>query len=313
MVKQTDGYYYFTDSTLLDRSLYFTMSEPENETVIATVLILHGMQEHCGRYAPLSQYLAEKGIAVLAYDHLGHGRTANNYHEHGFFHDADPYGQVVRDAEMMATFLENKYPDIPHFVLGHSMGSFLARCLLKHADRQFAGAIITGTGGKIFGSGIIKGIFMWLNLIFPKTRSRLINNAFQTMNNRHFKNEPDADGTNWLSVNKTNREAFAHDDLCGQPFSNNGFFALLSLNVEATRRRWAKKIRREFPFLFLSGENDPIGNFSKGVRKTVGQLRKDGFKNVTLKIYPSMRHEILNEDIANEVFAEIEKWIRSII
>jgi alpha-beta hydrolase superfamily lysophospholipase len=313
MEKQTHGYYYFTDSTLLDRSLYLTMFEPENKPVVATLLILHGMQEHCGRYAALSQFLAERGIAVLAYDQIGHGLTMRNKHGYGFFHDADPVGQVILDAEMMAVYLEEKYAGIPHFVLGHSMGSFVARCLLKRNNERFTGAILTGTGGKVIGSGVVKGIFSWLNLFSDQTRSKLINNAFQKMNNRRFKNEPDADGTNWLSASKTNREAFAQDDLCGLPFSHNGFYALLSLNVEATRRRWAKNIRKEFPMLLLSGENDPIGDFGKGVRKTVEQLRNDGFKNITLELYPGMRHEILNEDIANEVFAVIEEWIRRLI
>lgn len=95
----------------------------------------------------------------------------------------------------------------------------------------------------------------------------------------------------------------------GIPFTNNAFYTLISLNKQATKRNWTKNISKEFPFLFLSGEDDPIGDFGKGVRKTVSQMQADGFYKVDSKLYPGMRHEILNETIKEEVFSDIYDWI----
>ena len=129
------------------------------------------------------------------------------------------------------------------------------------------------------------------------------------MNNKRFKNDPDASETSWLSVNKANRIAFVNDELCGIPFTNNGFYTLLTLNIQATKNKWAHTIPTNFPFLFVSGAEDPIGDFGKGVTKTVNRMQEDGFSNTRLKLYPHMRHEILNEDVKREVFREIEAWL----
>ncbi len=129
------------------------------------------------------------------------------------------------------------------------------------------------------------------------------------MNNRHFRNEKNTNGLNWLSLNQANRTAYLRDELCGLPFSNNGFYTLLSLNVRATRRSWANLVSGKLPFLFVSGANDPIGNFGKGVNKTVKDMKKDGFEDVAVRLYPDMRHEILNEDIRLQVYNDIEEWM----
>ncbi|MDQ8143185.1 serine aminopeptidase domain-containing protein [Chryseobacterium sp. CFS15] len=116
---------------------------------------------------------------------------------------------------------------------------------------------------------------------------------------------------NWL--NPANRKAFSEDALCGIPFTNNAFYALFSIYKKATARNWAQTITKSFPFLFVSGQNDPIGDFGKGVTKTVGSLKLDGFKNVDMKIYPEMRHEILNEEIRENVLNEIHQWILKLL
>lgn len=309
-VKQTSGY---ISQPKIGNSgshqLFYTLFEPEDAPVKATVLILHGMQEHSGRYADFARYLANNGLAVLVYDHLGHGKTAENDEDLGFFQDRQSKQQVIEDAQKMAIYLKDQQPDVPHFLLGHSMGSFIARCLLQQAGNAFDGAIIVGTGGKITGIGFAKAFLGIGNFIAPKKRSRFVNNSFAKMNNKRFKNEEGGDSTSWLSVSKANRAAFLTDSLNGVPFTNNGFYTLVSLNRQATKRNWAKNISKDLPFLFVSGGDDPIGDFGKGVRKTVAQMQTDGFNVVDSRLYPGMRHEILNEAIKEEVFAYINDWI----
>jgi len=290
------------------QQLFYTLYSPESENIRATILIIHGMQEHSGRYNEVAQYLAEQNFVVLTYDQAGHGKTAKTENDMGFFQLHQPDKQVVNDAENMADYVEKLYPDIPHFVLGHSMGSFVTRCLLRQAGYRFDGAIIVGTGGKTRGAKSGKAIFAVLNALSPRHRT-YFNTIFGKMNNRRFRKEQNSTVLNWLSVNKANRDAYAQDSLCGVAFSNNGFYTLLSLNVKATQRNWAENISAELPFLFLSGEDDPIGDFGKGIRKTVKQMKKDGFKDISCQLYPGMRHEILNEEIKLQVYKDIEKWI----
>lgn len=312
MIKEKSGYQLSVRKDETNHKLYYTLYQPEDlSSLKATLLILHGMQEHSGRYAEFARFLTNQGFAVVTYDHLGHGKTAQSSEEHGFFISKNAREQVVIDAENMAAYLEHKFPTVPHFVLGHSMGSFIARCLLQVAHQRFDGAVIVGTGGKIPGIKLGKAFLTVLNSIAPRYRNGFVNNAFGKMNNVRFKKEGNYKNTNWLSVNKENRDAFLNDELCGIPFTHNGFHTLISLNMDATKRDWAAGIMRKFPMLFVSGEDDPIGNYSKGVIETVEHLKTDGFQDVTMKIYANMRHEILNETEKEQVYQDIENWITS--
>lgn len=294
-------------------NLFYNCYQPKNAPVKATLLILHGMQEHSGRYAALATYLARQGVVVMVYDHLGHGKTAQNEEELVFFQNKNAKEQLVNDALKMGEFLRNMQPQVPHFLLGHSMGSFVARCVVQQKKLHFDGALLVGTGAKVVGIGVVKMVLSICSFFAPKRRSRWVNGLFAQMNNKQFKNETDGDTTSWLSVSKSNRAAFVADPLNGVPFTNNGFHTLIGLNQQATRRHWAQNRPKDFPFLFVSGEDDPIGDFGKGIRRTVQQLKKDGFQCVDGQLYPKMRHEILNEINKEEVFAFINQWINKTI
>lgn len=297
---------YLPSSLNKNSQLYCTLFSPE--TTKATLLIVHGMQEHSGRYAEIAEYFANHGIAVLTYDHLGHGKSVKEKKDIGFFQLEQPDERLISDAEMMADYLATQYPDVPHFILGHSMGSFITRCLLQRASKKFAGAIITGTGGPLPGIDVLKGYLALANIIAPRHRT-FLNSVFTKVNNKHFKEDKNFGDTSWLSVNPKNRKAFEQDVLCGIPFTHNAFYTLFTVYKRATSRNWATSISRSFPFLFVSGQNDPIGDFSKGVMLTINNLKSDGFQNVDAKIYPEMRHEILNEEIREQVLSEIYDWM----
>lgn len=286
--------------------LYYTLFPPE--TTKATLLIVHGMQEHSGRYAEIAEYFAAHGIAVLTYDHLGHGKSVKEKKDIGFFQLEKPDERLVADTEMMADHLAEQYPDVPHFILGHSMGSFITRCLLQKASKKFSGAIITGTGGPLPGIDILRGYLSLATAIAPRHRT-FLNSVFTSVNNKHFKKDKDFSDTSWLSVNRNNRKAFEQDELCGIPFTHNAFYTLFTIYKKATARNWASSIPKSFPFLLVSGQNDPIGDFGKGVMHTANNLKADGFQHVDVKIYPEMRHEILNEEIREEVLNGIYNWI----
>src|SRR5690606_18119795 len=122
--------------------------EPAGASIKAAILLLHGMQEHNGRYNDFADYLKTRGYAVLTYDHIGHGRTAKTKDQLGFFRRNQPGDRLVEEAERMASFLTQRFPDVPLVLMGHSMGSFVARVLLKKAAHRFDGVILMGTGGQ---------------------------------------------------------------------------------------------------------------------------------------------------------------------
>jgi len=292
--------------------IHYTVYEPDEIALKGAILLLHGMQEHSGRYAVFANYLKDHGYAVITYDHRGHGQTAKTKEQLGFFRKKKPAMLLVSEARHMAEFLAFRFPSVPRILFGHSMGSFIARVLLKRSSFLFQAAVLIGTGGPNRMAALFLPILYLTNLLFPTKRSRWLNNLFSSVNNRHFKHEHPDDGTNWLSVNRENRKAFLADELSGVDFSNNAFYGLISLNVEATKSDWAENISRNFLMLFISGGDDPIGNFGKGVYKTVDALIEKGFTNVTLKLYTGMRHEILNEHHNHLVFLDILKWLDQI-
>jgi len=148
--------------------LFYRIFEPVDQKAIATILIVHGMQEHSGRYQMLTNHLTDRGFAVLTYDQLGHGKTADNTGELGYFQRSSPVEQLVQDALTMSTVLQRSYPDQPHFILGHSMGSFVTRCALQQAGDRFKGAIIVGTGARQKGSTAFRMLLAVLNSFAPK-------------------------------------------------------------------------------------------------------------------------------------------------
>lgn len=309
MIKHTSDFTAKKAGSGTEHAIFYSLFQGTEKPVKATVLILHGMQEHSGRYTEFAKFLSENGYAVLTYDHAGHGKTAVSKTHHGYFHPDHAAKRVVDDAEKMAELLEQQFPDVPHFVLGHSMGSFITRCLLQQAHHRFDGAVIVGTGGKQAIAPVAKVLFSILNLLVPKKRSETLNNFFNSLNNKRFKGDKDFSETSWLSVNQANRQAFVKDELCGIPFTHNGFHTLLTLNVQSTKTNWADAISKRLPFLFVSGAEDPIGDFGKGVTTTATNLKKDGFLDVSLNLYPGMRHEILNEDVKEQVFRDILDWL----
>lgn len=299
---------YLLTDTSDEQKLFYTLFSPAVIPVKATLQIVHGMQEHSGRYSEIAEHFANKGFAVLTYDHLGHGKSVKDKKDIGFFQLNNPDEKLITDSKKMSKHLMDQYPNVPHFILGHSMGSFITRCLLQKMSGKFAGAIITGTGGPLPGIDLLRGYLSLTNAIAPHHRT-FLNSVFTSVNNKQFKKDKDFSDTSWLSLNPANRNTFSQDELCGIPFTNNAFYALFSIYKKATVRNWAQTIPKSFPFLFISGQNDPIGDFGKGVTKTVEKLKSDGFKDVEVEIYPEMRHEILNEEIRKEILHEMDEWI----
>ncbi|PNK61659.1 alpha/beta hydrolase [Psychrobacter sp. FDAARGOS_221] len=290
-------------------TLNHTLFEPK-QPAKATLLILHGMTEHSGRYAKFAQFLAEHGIAVLTYDHLGHGRSIRNADELGYFAKKHPMQTLLKDVIIMADILKQQYPDVPHFILGHSMGSFIARTVLQVHSSEFDGAILMGSSD--YNPLVKLGIPLakTLNRLQPKRPNATFTAVVNKLFNSRLKNNRIKSDRAWLCANPEAIKEYENDPLCGFDFTNNGYLTLFQLMQAGLDKGWADTIDPSFPMLFISGEDDPVGDMGKGIRKLTIRMQKQGFKQVEQLLYPLMRHEPLHEKDNQLVYQDLLNWLQ---
>ena len=293
--------------------LHHDFFEPsdKNTDISATLLIVHGMAEHSGRYADFAQFLADHGIAVATYDHLGHGQTIKTEADLGFFGEEHPVQSLLKDVIVMADSLKARHPDVPHFVMGHSMGSFIVRNVLKHHAHNFAGAILMGSADVNPLTKVLLPINKVLAKIAPRQPNTILANTMNKILNSQLKDRTVSSQFAWLSENTANIEAYEADPKTGFDFTNNGFMTLFTLMDTGLNKGWATTIAKTFPMLFISGEDDPIGNMGRGIRRVVKRLHKQKFSHVDIQLYPNMRHEVLHEADHQTVYQDILAWIKS--
>ena len=290
--------------------LHHSFFEPKDDNVKATLLIVHGMAEHSARYADFAQFLADNGIAVATYDQLGHGQTVKTPEGLGFIASEHPVQTLLKDVIVMADTLKRRHPKVPHFIMGHSMGSFIVRTVLKHHAQDFAGAILMGTSD---ANPLLKAILP-INGILAKTAPKKPNSVFADLMNKMLNSKLDnrisSSKFAWLNEYPAAIEAYEADPLTGFEFTNNGFLTLFTLMQSGVHKGWASTINKDFPMLFVSGENDPIGNMGRGIRNIINHLHKQGFSKTDARLYPNMRHEPLHEQHHTMVYHDILSWLR---
>ena len=275
----------------------------------AVLQIIHGMAEYAFRYAPFGEKLARLGITVCAEDHLGHGKTAQDKEDLGYMADMKGYAPILSDIASLTEIVRDKYQGVPYFVLGHSMGSFFCRKYISIFGKELAGAIIMGTG---YMGGALTGTAKLITRLVAtfkgwRHRSNFINNLAFGSYNKRFEGRTEYD---WLSVNEGNVDRYIADELCGVSFTCNAFYGLFSIINEACKNSTVKAIDDKLPLLLVSGKEDPVGGYGKGVIKLYDKLSDYG-KNVSMTLYEGYRHEILNDDCAPLVEDDIVEFIEA--
>ena len=281
---------------------------PEGE-VKGVVQIIHGMCEYAERYAPFAEFLNKNGFAVCADDHLGHGKSAEDKNDLGYFNDQKDYMIIVEDIHKLKQIAQKQFGDVPFFVLGHSMGSFFCRKYISLYGNEFKGAIIMGSG---FKSNLTLNTALTAvktNALFKgwRNRSELIKNLAFGSYNKKFK--PARTANDWLSKNTENVDNYEKDELCGFPFTNNGYYILFSIIKQACSKKVIEAVPKDLPVYFVAGAMDPVGDYGKGVIKAAQKFRKAGVKDVSLTLYDDCRHEILNDDCKEQVQTDIFNFI----
>ena len=268
--------------------------------------IVHGMTEHIERYESFMRELVEQGYLVFGYDHLGHGKTARDDSELGFIAERGGDDLLARDVKAFADAMMAEFGSHPYYLMGHSMGSFIVRMATQDyitPDKL----IVMGTSGPnpIAGAGLLvcKLIRAFKG---PRYISPLIENLAFGSYNDHFKDENDPKA--WLTKDIGIREKYIADKFCTFKFTVSAMHDLISLNKNCNTDKWFKSVARKMPILLTSGEDDPVGDYGKGIRICEEKLKNNG-ATVTVKLYANNRHEILNDSCRSEAIKDILDFI----
>ncbi len=267
--------------------------------------IVHGMTEYIGRYDALLSLIASAGYVACGFDNLGHGKTAGE-NEFGFIAEKDGYKYLIDDVMRFGDAVKKDYPGIPYYLFGHSMGSFIVRMTAQKYKDGIDKLIICGTGGPNPAAGAGLALIKIFSLFKGKRAysSFIENMAFGAYNKRFEKGDKYA----WLTKDTGVRAAYAADPLCTFSFTLSALGDLIKLNSLCNKKAWFASVRRDLPILIISGEDDPVGDYGKGVRTVYKYLKENGC-NVEIRLYRNCRHEIHNDTCREQSAEDILKFI----
>ena len=300
--------YYFTSA---DKKTLIHVNQwtPLGQEIRGIVQIAHGVAEYGARYETFAQYLCKNGFVVVANDHLGHGKSLVDGRPMVYLGDENGWENTVDDMETIRRMTAKVFPEKPYFLFGHSMGSFLARTYLIRYPGTLTGCILCGTGhmnplivagGKMVADSEIKKLG---RTAYSELADKLAFGAY----NKQF--APNRTAFDWLSVNENNVDAYINDPLCGGRTTLGLFRDMMGgigIIVDGANM---KKMDKNLPVLFVAGDRDPVGDMGKGVEKAYNCFKKAGMRDVSIKLYHGLRHEILNEKTNQYVFLDVLHWL----
>ena len=266
-------------------------------------------QEFIDRYKPLAEYLAARGILVTGHDHLGHGGSIRTKADYGYFAQPDGNRAVLADLHAVTVLTKELYPNLPYFLLGHSMGSFVAReYIVKYSDID--GAVICGTSAGNLPLRLARGIAAFLVRVRGE---RHVSKALASLSfggfNRRFEKEKDRDS--WLCSDPEVRKRYRADRLCDFTFSVSAYRELFTMLADISDG-WAVKVPQSLPLFLIAGDSDPLGENGEGIKEVFARLEDAELCSLKMKLYPDGRHEILNDVMKNTVYADIIDWVREV-
>ncbi len=291
-----------------DKSLPAMLWQPEGETK-AVLQITHGMTEHIGRYEAFAREMTAQGIAVAGFDLRGHGRNSGDQAVASFGEGG--WEAAIGDMKRFYDLLEERFPEVPHYLHGFSLGSFLLREYLGRYPEDGAGAVILGTGNQpgwllSIMMAIVKGQIKQAGFDGYSPLVRQL--SFGTYNQKFKPNRTEKD---WLCSDNETIDDFLADPLCRENFSAGLFYQMLSAMKRTGRKDAYDSWDREKPIVLICGENDPVGNMGKGAKAVMQAMKQAGLE-VTFHLLPGSRHMILGEHTngaADAAVKIIQEWI----
>ena len=267
--------------------------------------LVHGMTEYIGRYDALLSLIASAGYVACGFDNLGHGKTASE-NERGFIAEKDGYNYLIDDVKLFGDAVKKDYPGLPYYLMGHSMGSFIVRLAAEKYGDGIDKLIICGTGGP--NPAAPAGLLLCdIISLFKGKRgysSFIENMAFGAYNKRF----PGGGKYEWLTKDEEIKKKYAEDPLCTFRFTLSALHDLVKLNSLCNKPGWFKNMRKDLPILLISGADDPVGDYGKGVTAVYDKLLKAGC-DADIRLYENCRHEIHNDTCREESAQDILKFI----
>lgn len=284
---------------------------PKEKTPVGVVQIAHGMVDYVERYKPLADFLTGEGYIVAGNDHLGHGKSVSSPDEFGYFAKKGGTDLVISDLYQMNKYLRREYPALPLVLLGHSMGSFIARLYAVKYPHTLSGLIIHGTAGPNPVLPLGKALAALISLFRgDRYRSRLLKKLSTGVYNKRF---PKEEGVNAWLTRKTEAVIDKDKDARGGfSFTASGYRDLFRFLGGSNSKEWFKNYPKNLPTLVVSGDMDPVGSYGKGPTYVYKKLLISGATKVELKLYEGARHELYNETNSDEVFRDLALWLGEI-
>ncbi|MBE6889441.1 MAG: alpha/beta hydrolase [Ruminococcaceae bacterium] len=291
-------------SGLCDVHYYFYLPKKPK----AAVMLSHGMCEYIERYEEFAQFLCDSDVAFCGCDHIGHGRSIASEDMLGYFGHELGHIRMAQDLQRMKRVMEKKLPNIPHFLIGHSMGSFLARIYFSRCRTdRWSGAIFLGTAGPVSWLGALENHLD--NLAVRRGEfwryTWGMDLALGVFNLRTVNYRTPSD---WLTRDDAVVDKFRADPKCNFAFTSIGYRDLITALIFCNSRFVVENTRTDVPMLFMSGGMDPVGEYGYGVRKACRRYKRHGC-NARLRIYREARHELLHELNKEEVFRDLLDFI----
>lgn len=299
---------YQTKSYYDQLQLGVSIMEPKGNA-IGLLHIAHGMCEYKERYDDFMNFMCEQGFICIIHDHRGHGQSVKHKDDLGYFYD-DTGEFIIEDLHQVIREMKEKYPTVPCYLLGHSMGSLVVRSYIKKYDYEIDGLIVCGSPSK---NPMAKMGRLLVNIMIKckgdRYRSKLIHNmAFASYGKKFNENSDHA----WICTKKEVVEAYDNDEYCNFRFTLNGFLNLFTLLINTyDDENWICR-HKDLPIFFIAGSNDPCIESEHKFNNAVNFMKDLGYSNVRRKLYMGKRHEILNEDTKEEVYQDVYQWICSI-
>lgn len=279
----------------------------------AVLFIVHGMCESIMRYNDFASSLAKEGYLVAGHDLLGHGKSINDPKDYGYFADKNGNKILLRDIDIHIDHLREKYPDLPVVMLGHSMGSFLTRQYIYKHGEKLNGVIIMGTG--VISRFILSPALLIIKGLARKYGWRHRSDFVQTVGfgsyNKRIKNSKTS--YDWLTKDEKIVQKFSQSPENNFIFTLNGFYEMFRSMIDSGNMENISRIPKDLPIFLCSGDEDPVGDYGKGVERAFTLYKHANIKNIKLKLYKGDRHEILNELDRVVVYNDIMNWIDSVI
>lgn len=306
MVRMTESSFLSADGiTEIYYREYIPSGDPKG-----IIQLVHGIAEYVARYDAFARFLCDRGYIVAGNDHLGHGFSTDDENL-GWVGEMGGWETMVEDIHFLHRLVRKEHPGLPCYLFGHSMGSFLARTYIIRYRGSIDGVVLSGTAHQ--SQQLLRVGLDSAKLICKKKgtrfRSKILNDLLFGQNNRAFENARTA--YDWLSRDESVVEAYIHDPRCGFLPTAGLLRDMLSGMVFIEKQKNLERMTKDLPVFFISGDKDPVGENGKGVMRAYKAFLRAGMRDVTMKLYPGARHELLNELNRYEVYEDVLNWINA--